>query len=54
MKNASSVFLITKGEIHKNFANFANRLTKRQIQCFNNVGRHCFEFATPYRADFHE
>jgi hypothetical protein len=25
-------------------------LTKRQIQCFNNVGCHGFEFATPYRA----
>jgi hypothetical protein len=25
-------------------------LTKRQIQYFNNVGCHGFEFATPYRA----
>jgi hypothetical protein len=41
--------LFSKGEIHKTLQ-ICKSLTKRQIQCFNNVGCHGFEFATPYRA----
>jgi hypothetical protein len=41
--------LISKGEIHETLQ-ICKSLTKRQIQCFNNVGCHGFEFATPYRA----
>jgi hypothetical protein len=39
----------TKGEIHETLQ-ICKSLTKRQIQCFNNVSCHGFEFATPYRA----
>jgi hypothetical protein len=39
----------TKGEIHETLQ-ICKSLTKRQIQCFNNVDCHGFEFATPYRA----
>jgi hypothetical protein len=42
-------YLLTKGEIHETLQ-ICKSLTKRQIQCFNNVGCHGFEFATPYRA----
>jgi hypothetical protein len=38
----------SKGEIHETLQ-ISKSLTKRQIQCFNNVGCHGFEFATPYR-----
>jgi hypothetical protein len=41
--------LIPEGEIHETLQ-ICKSLTKRQIQCFNNVGCHGFEFATPYRA----
>jgi hypothetical protein len=41
--------LPTKGEIHETLQ-ICKSLTKRQIQYFNNVGCHSFEFATPYRA----
>jgi hypothetical protein len=41
--------LSSKGEIHETLQN-CKSLTKRQIQCFNNVSCHGFEFATPYRA----
>jgi hypothetical protein len=44
-----SAKLVAKGEIHETLQN-CKSLTKRQIQCFNNVGCHGFEFATPYRA----
>jgi hypothetical protein len=43
------VNLVNKGEIHETLQ-ICKSLTKRQIQCFNNVGCHGFEFATPYRA----
>jgi hypothetical protein len=38
-----------KGEIHETLQ-ICKSLRKRQIQCFNNVSCHGFEFATPYRA----
>jgi hypothetical protein len=41
--------IITEGEIHETLQ-ICKSLTKRQIQCFNNVGCHGFEFATSYRA----
>jgi hypothetical protein len=37
------------GEIHETLQ-ICKPLTKRQIECFNNVGCHGFEFATLYRA----
>jgi hypothetical protein len=41
--------LIIKGVIHETQI-FCKSLTKRQIQCFNNISCHGFEFAIPYRA----
>jgi hypothetical protein len=41
--------LIPEGEIHETLQ-ICKSLTKRQIQCFNNVDCHGFEFATSYRA----
>jgi hypothetical protein len=40
---------IKLGEIHETLQIWKS-LTKRQIQCFNNVGCHGFEIATFYRA----
>jgi hypothetical protein len=41
--------ILSQGEIHETLQ-ICKSLTKRQIQYFNNVGCHGFEFATPYRA----
>jgi hypothetical protein len=43
-----NMYLIKKGEVHETLQ-ICKSLTKRQIQCFSNVGCHGFEFATPYR-----
>jgi hypothetical protein len=41
--------LSSKGEIHETLQ-ICKLLTKRQIQCCNNVSCHGFEFSPPYRA----
>jgi hypothetical protein len=49
IENLMKIILFIKGEIHETLQ-ICKSLTKRQIQYFNNVGCHSFEFATPYRA----
>jgi hypothetical protein len=41
--------LMTQGVIHETQI-ICKSLTKRQMQCFNNISCHGFEFAVPYRA----
>jgi hypothetical protein len=48
-ENNSNSYLISKREIHETLQ-ICKSLTKRQIQYFNNIGCHGFEFATSYRA----
>jgi hypothetical protein len=40
---------LLKGEIHETLQ-ICKSLTKRQIQCFNDVSCYGFEFAMSYRA----
>jgi hypothetical protein len=41
--------LMTQGVIHETQI-ICKSVTKRQMQCFNNISCHGFEFAVPYRA----
>jgi hypothetical protein len=47
--NLSLLYVESKRVIHETQI-ICKSLTKRQIQCLNNISSHGFEFAMPYRA----